>query len=400
MKKDTNFNHTLVACYFGMITQAVVNNFAPLLFLTFRREYGVSLERIALFVSLNFLTQLCVDLLAIPILPKLGYRRTAVGAHLFCALGLIGLAFLPDILPDPYIGLLISVMLYAVGGGMIEVFDSPMVEACPTEHKEAAMSLLHSFYCWGCALAILGSTLFFLAFGARAWRVLACLWALIPLVNALAFMRVPIRMPEDERPAGSTGSLFKNGLFWLIFVVILCGGAAEQSMSQWASAFAEAGLRVSKTAGDLAGPCAFAVLMGCARAWYAKNSEKLPVRRAMLLSALLCVASYLLASLTTSPAAGLAGCALCGLSVGVFWPGAISLAAKGIPDGGTRMFALLAFGGDIGCSLGPALVGLVSAAQGEDLHAGLLAAVVFPIILIAGLALAAAFTAKKSAKGD
>ncbi len=396
LRKEDNYSHTLIACYLGHITQAVINNFAPLLFLTFQRSFGISLERIALLVSFNFFTQLLVDLLCVPLVPRIGYRRAAISAHVLCALGLFGLAVLPFILLDAFWGLLLCVVLYAIGGGMIEVIISPMVEACPTERKEAAMSLLHSFYCWGCVLVILGSTIFFALFGTANWRILACLWALIPLFNAVFFSRVPIPSLKEETENMGGGGLLSSGLFWLLFLVMLCGGAAEQSMSQWASAFAEAGLQLSKTGGDLAGPCAFAVLMGISRWWYSRNSDKLPVARAILLSALLCVLSYLIASLARTPVLALFGCALCGLSVGIFWPGTLSLAAKSIKGGGTRMFALLALGGDLGCSFGPALVGFVSAARGSDLRAGLLSAALFPALLTLALLLAGLVLRKKT----
>ncbi len=390
LKKELSYNQTISACRIGHITQAIVNNFAPLLFLTFQRLFDISLDKIALLVSINFFAQLVIDLLSVRIIPRIGYRKAAVLAHLFCAVGLIGLCVLPYLLSDAFAGLLLAVILYAVGGGMIEVMISPMVEACPTERKEAEMSLLHSFYCWGCVLVILGSTLFFVLFGVENWRVLACLWALIPLFNAFLFSRVPIRMLEDEEEGISAKKLLSSGLFWVLFIVMLCSGAAEQSMSQWASAFAEAGLQVSKTAGDLAGPCAFAILMGISRLWYSKNDSRLSVTRAIFLSGLLCIGSYLLASLSASPLLGLIGCALCGLSVGVFWPGTLSLAAKAVKGGGTRMFAFLALGGDMGCSLGPALVGLVSASRGDDLHAGLFSAILFPALLLLCLLLSRA----------
>ncbi len=399
MRGKYGFNHTITACYLGHITQAVVNNFLPLLFLTFQRGFGISLDKIALLVSINFFMQLMVDLISVRLIPRIGYRTAAVIAHIFCALGLVAVSVLPYLFKDAFAGLFIAVMLYAIGGGMIEVMISPMVEACPGERKEAAMSLLHSFYCWGCVLVILGSTIFFAIFGIENWRILACIWALLPLFNAYLFSRVPIRTLEDEQEPVSGVKLLSNGMFWLLFLIMLCSGAAEQGMSQWASAFAEAGLGISKTAGDLAGPCSFAILMGFARWWYSRNSEKLPVLRAILLSGLLCITSYLLASLSTSPILGLAGCGLCGLSVGVFWPGTLSLASKSIKGGGTRMFALLALGGDVGCSLGPALIGMVSASHGDDLHTGLLSAAIFPAVLVCGLVIMT-FALRKNSKAQ
>lgn len=385
MRND--FKHTLYACCGGHIAQAIVNNFIPLLFLTLQSTYGISLERIALLVSINFFMQLSVDFLAAQFIARIGYRRAAVWAHLFCAAGLAGLSFLPDRLPDPYAGILLCVALYAMGGGLIEVVISPMVEAAPLPNKASTMSFLHAFYCWGCVLVILGSTLFFMAFGVARWRVLACIWALLPLVNAFYFTRVPIRTLEEEAPAMDGASLFRSGAFYVLVLVMLCGGAAEQSMSQWASAFTEAGLGVSKTLGDLAGPCAFALLMGISRTLHAKYGERFPLTGVMAASGCLCVCSYLMAALSKNPVLALAGCALCGLSVGAFWPGTLSLASTTLRRGGTRMFALLALAGDMGCTLGPAMVGLVSAAQGNELRAGLLSAAIFPALLVLGLLL-------------
>jgi len=388
MSIRTNYRHTIAACFIGYVTQAVVNNFAPLLFLTFHAEFGVSLERIALLVSANFGFQLLVDLLSSRYVDKMGYRFSICLAHGACAAGLVGLAFLPSLLPDSFLGLLISVLVYALGGGLLEVLVSPIVEACPTKNKASVMSLLHSFYCWGYVAVVLVSTAFFALFGIRSWRLLAALWALIPLFNMLYFMRVPIAtlQPEGEKGLG-IGALARMAGFWVVMLMMMCAGACEQGISQWASTFAELGLGVSKTVGDLAGPLSFAFLMGCARALYAGFGERVRLENVMLISGVLCLASYLLASLSHSPALGLMGCGLCGLSVGVLWPGTFSIAARTIPRGGTALFALLALAGDLGCGGGPALVGFVSDAMGGRLKAGILAAVAFPVLLLVALAL-------------
>ena len=377
-----SYDHTILAAYIAYITQAILNNFSPLLFVTFSAIYGISIEKIALIVSFNFGIQLLVDLLASKFLDKIGYRRAVVAAHIFAALGLVGLTVFPMVLP-PYIGLLAATFLSACGGGLIEVIVSPLVEACPsTGRKEAAMSLLHSFYCWGQVFTVLVSTVFFVLFDISSWRILACLWAVIPAINAVYFCFVPVCSLTEEGTSLKPLQLFKKKLFWILLLLMVCAGACEVAISQWASAFAEKGLHVNKTVGDLAGPCAFAVLMGTTRALYAKFSNKISLERVMLYSGILGVASYLTAALAPWPGLSLLGCALCGVSVGVLWPGTFSLAAKGMPSGGTAMFALLALGGDVGCTIGPALVGQVSEALGENLKAGVLAGTIFPALLI------------------
>ncbi len=379
-----NSNHTIAASYIGYITQAVVNNFTPLLFLAFSRQFGLTLDKISLITTVNFAVQLCVDLVSAKAVDRIGYRVSAVAAHVFCALGLFGLAVLPETMKNSYAGILLSVVLYAVGGGMIEVLISPIVEACPTRNKEAAMSLLHSFYCWGHVAVVLLSTLFFRLFGIENWRFMAALWGAVPVFNALYFSRVPLYSVTPNNAPVGIKRLFVNPLFLLMLLLMVCAGAAEQAMSQWASAFAESALGVSKSAGDLAGPCSFAALMGAARALYGKYGERLPLKKAMRLCALLCILSYLLASLTKNPVFGFVGCAVCGFSVGVFWPGTFSLAAAGLRGGGTAMFAFMALAGDVGCAAGPTLVGFVSNATGGDLKKGLLAAVAFPAVILLG----------------
>ena len=377
-----NYNHTLYACYTGYITQAIVNNFAPLLFLTFQSAFGLSLDKVALLVTINFGVQLTVDYLSARFVDRIGYRPCIVAAHVLSALGLIGLALFPSILPSAYVGLVIAVVLYAIGGGLIEVLISPIVEACPTERKEAAMSLLHSFYCWGHVFVVLVSTAFFATAGIGNWRVLACCWAIVPAANAIYFTKVPINSLTDESEGMSIGQLARKGMFWLLLLLMVCAGASEQAMSQWASAFAEAGLGVSKTMGDMLGPCMFAITMGLARVIYSRVADRLPLTPAMTICGALCILSYLMASLSANPIMGLAGCALCGFSVGIMWPGAFSTGVKALPAGGTALFALMALAGDLGCSTGPTMVGLVSGAAGDDLRMGFLAALVFPVLLI------------------
>lgn len=382
------YRHTIRACLTGYIVQAVIVNFAPLLFLTFQASYGIPLTQITMLVTVNFGVQLLVDLLSAGFVDKIGYRVSIGIAHLTAAAGLIMLAVLPDVLPTPFYGLLAAVVVYAVGGGLLEVLVSPIVESCPTDNKAGTMSLLHSFYSWGQVGVVLLSTVYFAVFGTARWKLLAMLWALLPICNFFVFTRVPIAPLVKEGERGlSLRELFSRRIFWLFFLMMLCAGASEQAVSQWASTFAEQSLGVSKTVGDLAGPMAFAVCMGVARSFYGKYGEKVDLDGFMIGSAALCVLSYLLLSLVPVPALGLVGCALCGVSVGIMWPGTLSKAAATLRGGGTAMFALLALAGDVGCSGGPTLAGMVSAAAGDELRAGLLAAVVFPLVLLLGLLL-------------
>ena len=380
-----NYKHTINACYIGYITQAVVNNFAPLLFLTFQRSYGISLGKISFLVTVNFGVQLLVDFLAAHFVDRIGYRISIVTAHILAAVGLIGLALFPQMMEDSYSGLMAAIILYAVGGGLLEVLVSPIVEACPTERKAAAMSLLHSFYCWGHMGVVILSTAFFYLFGIDQWQVLAVIWAAVPLANALYFFLVPIRTLAEEEEGLSIRRLSGKMVFWILMVLMICAGASEQAVSQWASAFAESGLHVSKSVGDLAGPCAFAFFMGVSRVVSAKYSDRISLERIMLGSGGLCVVSYLLIALSPWPVLSLAGCALCGFAVGALWPSTFSLAMKKIPGGGTAMFALFALAGDIGCAGGPLVVGRISGVCGDDLRIGILAALVFPVILTVGV---------------
>lgn len=377
-----NYRKTLIACYMGFVTQAIAANFAPLLFLTFHKSYMISLGKIALISSVFFITQLIVDILCAHFADVIGYRKCVVGSQLLSAVGLIGLAFLPQVTANPFTGIITSTILYAIGSGLTEVLVSPIVEACPFEHKEAAMSLLHSFYCWGAVGVILLSTLFFSLFGIENWKVLSCIWAVIPLCNVFNFAVCPIEHPTEDGKGSSIGSLLKVPLFWLSILLMICAGASELSMAQWASAFAESALGLSKSMGDIAGPCMFAVTMGISRSLYGKYGEKLDLMKFMIGSGALCLACYITASLSEIPLLGLVGCIVCGFSVGIMWPGTISICSAKIPLGGTAMFALLAMAGDMGGALGPAIVGNISQNAGDDIQKGLLAGCVFPAVLV------------------
>lgn len=377
-----NYRYTIYASYLGYITQAIVNNLAPLLFLIFREQFALSLAQITLITTINFAVQLLVDLISARFVDRIGYRTSILAAHLFAAAGLIGMSVFPRVLPNAYAGLIAAVVLYAIGGGIIEVLISPIVEACPTDNKEAAMSLLHSFYCWGTVAVVLFSTLFLFLFGKNHWGILSCLWAAVPLFNFVYFTKVPINTLTEENEGMTFLELVKSRIFWLFFLLMIAAGASEQGMSQWASAFAESGLHVSKAVGDIAGPCFFSILMGISRAWYGKFGEKVDLLRFIIGSSVLCVFAYLLAVFAPHPVLSLLGCGLCGLSVGIMWPGVFSLASADMPRGGTVMFALLALSGDVGCGGGPTVVGFAANLCRDNLKAGLLAAIVFPILLI------------------
>ena len=378
----SKYQKTLIACYLGFITQAITANFAPLLFLTFHRTYQISLGRIAFISTAFFFTQLLIDLFCAKYVDKIGYRKSVVASEIFSAAGLIGLAFLPSLLPDPYVGIMISVIIYAMGSGLIEVLVSPIVEACPFDNKDSVMSLLHSFYCWGSVGVILLSTIFFAIFGIENWRILSCVWALIPLFNTFNFISCPIESLTEEGEGFSIRQLFHIPIFWIALILMVCAGASEISMAQWASAYVESALGISKNIGDIIGPCLFAIMMGISRFFYGKYGEKLDLMKFMIASGILCLICYLLAALAPLPFLNLVGCGLCGFSVGIMWPGTISIASQKIPLGGTAMFAFLAMAGDLGGSVGPGIVGLVTQAANDNLKIGVLAGCVFPAVLV------------------
>jgi MFS family permease len=378
----SKYQKTLIACYLGFITQAIAANFAPLLFLTFHRTYQISLGRIAFISTAFFFTQLLVDLFCAKYVDRIGYRRSVIASEVFSAAGLIGLAFLPSLLPDPYVGILISVIIYAMGSGLIEVLVSPIVEACPFDNKDSVMSLLHSFYCWGSVGVILLSTIFFAIFGIENWRILACIWALIPLYNTFNFISCPIESLTEEGEGLSIRQLCHIPIFWIALILMVCAGASEISMAQWASAYVESALGISKSIGDIIGPCLFAVMMGMSRSFYGKYGENIDLMKFMIGSGALCLVCYLLSALAPLPFLNLVGCAVCGFSVGIMWPGTISIASQKIPLGGTAMFALLAMAGDLGGSVGPGIVGFVTQNANDNLKVGMLAGCVFPTVLV------------------
>jgi len=384
--RRVSFQRTINACFAGYVVQAVVNNFVPLLFVMFQDSYQIPLSKITLLITVNFVFQLVIDILSAGFIDKIGYKTSVIIAHFCAAAGLISLTVLPEIFGDPFVGILVSVMIYAVGGGLLEVLLSPIVEACPTANKEKAMSLLHSFYCWGHMGVVLLSTVFFSVFGISNWKVLALIWALIPVINGIVFFTAPIYSLQEEGEKGlSLKELLSKGVFWVMILLMVCSGASEQAVSQWASTFAEQGLGVSKTIGDLAGPMAFAFMMGLSRLFYGKYGDRIDLDKFMSGSTVLCLVSYLCISFAPFPVLSLAGCAVCGFSVGILWPGSFSKAAAAIKGGGTAMFAFLALAGDLGCSSGPTLAGFVSSHMGDNLKAGILAAIIFPVLMLAGI---------------
>lgn len=382
MKETKNYKKTQAACYLGFVTQAICANFVPLLFITFHNDYGISFGMLALVSTVFFVTQLVVDFLCAGIVDKLGYRACVIAAEVTSGLGLAGLALLPDILSEPFYGILVCVIIYAIGSGLTEVLVSPIVEACPFDNKEAMMSLLHSFYCWGWTLVVVCSTIFFSAFGIENWRIMALVWSIIPLYNIYNFATCPIEPLVEDGKSMTMRELFKTKAFWIFIVLMICAGSSEIAMAQWASAFAESALHVSKTVGDLAGPCGFAICMGISRLLYGKFGEKVDLTIFMMASGIMCLACYLVAGLASIPIIGLIGCAACGFSVGIMWPGSISISSKILPTGGTAMFALLALAGDLGGAVGPAIVGNVSQKVANNIQAGVLAGIGFPIVLV------------------
>ena len=397
--------HTLISGFTGYIVQAIVNNLAPLLFVTFQREFGITLDKIGYIASINFFIQIVTDLAAAKYADRFGYRRCVCFALFLSFAGLSGLGIFPYIFPNAYAGIILATVISAVGGGLLEVVISPIVEAIPGEKKSAKMSFLHSFYCWGQVGVVVLSTLFFVTAGIENWRFLCFAWAAVPIFNFFMFLKVPIYHLVEEERKTPFKELLGQKMFWLFLVLMLCAGASELAMSQWSSLFAEVGLNVSKSAGDMLGMCMFAVLMGISRVYFGVNSHRIKIENGLLLSSVLCILSYALTAFSKSPVLSLIGCSLCGLSVGLMWPGTYSMASRFFPSGGTTMFAVLAFAGDVGCSAGPTIVGNISSfiqkistnllpgiIHGADftqigLKTGLAVIIVFPLVMLVSVVL-------------
>lgn len=378
-----NFKHTVSACFIAYMVQAIVCNFAPLLFVGWGREFGISIGQMTTIVTVTFLTQIIVDLASAKFAEQIGYKVCLVISHACSGLGFLLLGILPYVMKNQYAGILISIILYSVGSGLLEVLISPVVESCPTDNKAGAMSLLHSFYCWGTVFVIAVTTLYFACFGREAWRWLSFIWAVFSILNGIFFCIVPIIEPKEAENKPKEKSIFKVKFFYVAVALMVCAGSAELAMSQWASAFAETALNVSKSVGDLAGPMAFAILMGLGRVLFSKLSSRVSIEKYLIFSSALCIFSYSLTCLAKNPVLSLVGCAICGFSVSAMWPATISLTTKRTASTSTVMFALLAVSGDIGCTTGPTLIGWITDAMGNDLKKGLMFSIIFPVIILA-----------------
>ena len=377
-----SYGKTKTACYLGFITQAITVNFITLLFIKLHSDYSISFGKIALIPTYFFFTQLLTDIFCSKFVDRIGYRPCIVASEFFASSGLLALAFLPEILPNPYAGILISVVIYAVGSGLIEVLCSPIMEACPFKNKERTMSLLHSFYCWGTRGTILLSSLFFYLFGIKNWRWLSVLWALIPAVNIYNFATCPIEPIVKQGKQMHSAELFSKPMFWVSLALMICSGASELCMAQWASAYTEASLGLSKNISDLLGPCMFAFTMGICRMIYGKFGSGEKLTKYMALSTLMCIVCYVLATFTNNSVLGLLGCVFCGFSVAIMWPGTLSVSSAKFPEGGTAMFAFLAMAGDLGGSIGPALAGRFIQKTDDNVKNGLKIGIIFPVILL------------------
>jgi len=389
MRAKNQYTSTLFACYLGYITQAIVVNLAPLFFVIFQNSFGVTYGDLAGLVLLTFVVQIVTDAIMIKVTPLVGYRKCAVAAHVFSAVGLALLAFLPRIM-NPYGGILISVVLYSIGGGLTEVVISPIVDALPGDAKASAMSLLHAFYSWGQVAVVILSTVVLALIGDDNWRWIPLGWAMIPFFNLFNFMRVPIVEVSEEQKTNGIGTFLKSPIFLVALFMMICGGASEQAMAQWASLFAERALGVSKVLGDLLGPCLFALCMGIGRTGYGIFGEKINIEKALLACAGISVVCYLVTVFVPVPVISLLGCAFCGFGVSLMWPGVLSYTSQKYNyNAGPVLFSLLALGGDTGCSLGPWLTGMVSdlylhtagggaAVESQAIRYGILAAIVFP----------------------
>ncbi len=377
---NNKYKKTKIAAYTGYFVQAIVNNFLPILFIALQDVYGIGYEKLGRLIMFNFVTQMITDIATPKIVERIGYKKSAVMCQGIAALGLASLAVLPNIMPDAYVGIVISVIIYAFASGLTEVIISPMIEMLPTDNKTGNMSLLHSFYCWGQAVTALGSTLLLHMLGYKGWMFIPLIWAIVPAINAVFFSGVPVVEPEPERKSNSFRQLFKNRSFRLFMVIMLCSGASEIAMAEWASMFAQKALGVSKVVGDLAGPCAFALFMGVGRVCYAAFSEKLSYKKTIITMSLLCAGCYYVAAFVKIPVFALAACAVCGFSVSLFWPGTLSAGAKAFPKGDAVMFSVFAMCGDIGCCIGPWILGII--ADNASLNAGFAVSSVFPLAMI------------------
>lgn len=402
MKKE--FRLTLMAARMGFFTQALVNNLAPVFFVLFRVLYGFSYLQVGILAALNFTLQLFADITSPNLISRFGYRKCAMTAQALCAVGLILMPGLCILTGGVYISFIIPVLIYSYGAGMIEVLASPIVEAIPDLPENTKMSMLHSFYSWGQMTCVALTTLALHFIGYERWFLIPVLWSAIPIFGIILFSRARLDMADmAEKESEKGGRLFCRS-FVLMLIIMTCAGASEIAMSEWSSLFAEEALGVSKVAGDLFGPCMFALFMGMGRMCHAKFGERLNLSRLIKACSLLCVICYVGAALLRPAAASLIFCALTGLSVSLMWPGALSLAAAR-NNGGARMYGLLAAFGDIGCIIGPVVTSSVSEfADGNEriraigaayglsadktaLRASLLAMALIPLVMLICLSL-------------
>lgn len=395
-----SYKHTVASCLIGAFCQAIICNFPSLLFITFSITYGIPLGQLTLMITVNFAVQLLTDLVASIVADKIGYRPCLVASHLCSAAGLVLMVTLPEIIPGVG-GFIVAAVAFGIGGGLVEVLVSPAIEACPLKNKTKMMSFLHSCYCWGVVTVVIISSVFFALAGTENWKIMALIWAAVPFFNGLYLCIVPMyslpKAEAEEIGGKKPRSIFTVGLFWVFFTMMLCSGAGEQAVCQWSSTFIEAGLGVDKTTGDLIGVCGFALTMGIGRVLYGKFSDRLPKKAVLMMCALLSVGNYLLIALAPIPALGLVGCVLCGMTVGVFWPATLSVAAENLPYTTTATFGFLALAGDIGCTAGPTLVGVAQDAFGGNFSIAILMATIFPVALFIA---AASIRFKKKAQSS
>ncbi len=377
---EKSYKSTKSACYIGYIVQAIVNNFLPILFIVFQKKYGLGYEKLGRIILVNFLIQILSDTITPIIVRAIGYRGCAILCHGLCATGLVMLSVLPTVIGDTYVAILLSVIIYAFGSGIIEVIISPMIELIPTKNKAANMAFLHSFYCWGQAFTVVCTTLLVSVFGFLNWNFIPLIWATVPFINMFFFIKVPVIEPKKETEKIKNNKFFISREFICFVVFMLCAGTSEVTMAQWASMFVQQGLGINKVTGDILGPCLFAIAMGIGRVFFGVLSGKFSYRKALVLNNILCFLCYIVVAFCKSPIPCLIACALCGFSVSLSWPGTYSLASARFPNGGTVMFSAFALFGDLGCSLGPWLLGLI--ADMYDLQTGFFVCSVFPLVMV------------------
>ena len=349
----------MLACEFGITTQSAVNNLAPILFVIFKDNFGISYTMIASLMLFNFLVQIATDFTAIKILGILDYRKSGILAQACAALGLIMLGVLPNIIPI-YPALFTSTLFMAFGGGLLEVMVSPIVDSLEKGQSSAKMNMLHSFFCWGQVAVVLTATAAIKLFGSNIWYIIPISWAIVPIISIFMFSVVPI--PEIARAERRSGEKLpvKSKAFLFMCFLMVASGASEITMAEWASVFAQKGLGIDKFTGDILGPCLFAVLMGSGRLLFGVFGSRVRLKSALTYYSILCTICYIVAATAKNPYIALFFCALTGFSVSIMWPGVYSYSSSVIKQGKTAMFGILALCGDVGCSLGSWLTGSMS----------------------------------------